>query len=192
MKMKIYKDVDSYVKDFPKETANLLKQIRAAIKKAAPYAEETMSYGMPAYKLNGPVVYFGGFKKHVSLFPTSSGVRIFHKELSRYQTSKGTIQFPLNKPLPLSLISKIVKLRVKENTQKESVKSSSKKFIKYHNDGTPWAKGKITAGKMEGYWEWLRKDGSKMRSGYFKKGVQTGTWTTYDKKGRVVKTTKFT
>ncbi len=124
MRMKVYKDVETYLKSFDGKTAILLKQMRATIKKAAPTAEETISYGMPAYKLNGPLVYFGGFKDHVSLFPTSLGVRSFSKALSKYQTSKGTIQFPLTGSLPLPLISKIVKLRVKENTKKEKATSS--------------------------------------------------------------------
>lgn len=118
--MKKYKNVDSYIKAFPKDTQILLKQLRATIKKAAPEAEEGISYGMPGYKLNGPLVYFGGFKNHVSLFALPKVQGVFKKELSKYKTSKGTIQFSLGKPLPLALIRKIVAFRVKENLKKAS------------------------------------------------------------------------
>ncbi len=116
--MKTYKDIDSYIKAAPKESRVLLKQIRSVVKKAAPGATEAISYGIPTYKLNGNLVHFGGFKDHVSFFPTPSGVNAFKKELSKYHTAKGTIQFPLDKPLPLGLIKKIVAFRVKENTRK--------------------------------------------------------------------------
>jgi len=88
------------------------------IKKSAPQAEETISYQMPAFKLNGNLVYFAAFKDHIGFFPTSSGVAAFKKELSKYATSKGTIRFPLGKPIPFDLVRKIVKFRVKENLDK--------------------------------------------------------------------------
>jgi uncharacterized protein YdhG (YjbR/CyaY superfamily) len=116
--MKNSKDIDSYIQAAPKEARALLKEMRALIKKAAPGAEEAISYGIPTYKLNGNLVHFGGFKDHVSFFPTSSGVSAFKKELSKYRTAKGTIQFPLDKPLPLGLIKRIVAFRLKENMRK--------------------------------------------------------------------------
>ena len=106
--MKNFKDIDSYIQSAPKEARTLLKEMRALVKKAAPDAKEAISYGIPTYKLNGNLVHFGGFKDHVSFFPTSSGVSAFKKELSKYRTTKGTIQFPLDKPLPLDLIKRIV------------------------------------------------------------------------------------
>lgn len=116
--MKNFKDVASYINNQPKEARVFLTRMRAAIKKAAPKAKEGISYGMPVYKLNGPLVYFGGFKKHVSLFALPAAQRVFKKELAAYNTSKGTVQFQLDKPLPLRLITKIVRYRVKENTKK--------------------------------------------------------------------------
>ncbi len=117
--MKAYTDVNSYIKDYPKEVQALLKQMRTTIKKAAPKATEAVSYGIPTFKLNGNLVHFGAFKTHVSLFPGAAGVHEFRKELSPYTVSKGTIQFPLDKKLPLGLITKIVKFRVKQNLEKK-------------------------------------------------------------------------
>ena len=192
-------NVDEYIAGFPEVTQKHLEQIRSAIKKAVPATEETISYGIPAFNLNGHyLIYFAGYKKHIGLYPVPSGNKIFEKDFARYYTSgKGTIQFPLDKAMPISLVTKIVKFRMKENAEKEksgkTVPKSArgKNYIKYHNDGTIWAKGKMVNDTPEGYWEWFRKDGVKMRSGYFEKGKQTGEWTTYDKKGKVYKVTKM-
>jgi uncharacterized protein YdhG (YjbR/CyaY superfamily) len=116
--MRSSKDINSYIKAAAKEARPHLRQLRATIRKAAPRAKETISYGIPTYKLNGNLVHFGAFKHHVSFFPTSSGTAAFKKEISKYKISKGTIQFPFDKPLPLSLITKIVTFRVKESEQK--------------------------------------------------------------------------
>lgn len=116
--MKTFNSVDEYINSYPKDVQDKLSSLRKTIKHAAPKAGEIISYGMPAYTLNGILVYFGGFKDHLSLFPTGSGVEAFKKELADYKTSKGTIQFSLDQKLPLPLITKIVKFRVKENTEK--------------------------------------------------------------------------
>lgn len=108
-------NVNSYIASFPKETQVLLEQLRSLIKKAAPKAEEVISYQMPAYKYNGMLVYFAGYAKHIGFYPTGKGIEAFKDEITSYKTSKGTIQFPLNKKLPVTLITKIVKYRVKEN-----------------------------------------------------------------------------
>lgn len=120
--MKSYKDIDTYIANFPEDVQIALEKVRAAIKKAAPKAEEAISYGIPTFKLNGNLVHFGGFKKHIGFFPGSSGVAAFKKELSKYKTSKGTIQFPLESPVPLTLIQKITKFRVTENVAKQKSK----------------------------------------------------------------------
>jgi uncharacterized protein YdhG (YjbR/CyaY superfamily) len=187
------KNMDDYISWFPEYVQNILKQIRATIKKAAPDTEETISYGIPCFRKNGGyVIYFAGFKNHVSVYPAPRGKEEFKKILSAYKGGKGTVQFPLDKPLPLSLITKIVKFRLKDNLPKAKSKSqASKKYIHYHKDGSIWAKGKIAGDKMDGYWEWFRKDGTIMRSGYFTKGKQTGEWITYDRKGKVYKVTKM-
>ena len=102
----------------PLSTQKILKQVRATIKKAAPKAEETISYGMPAFTLNGHLVYFAGYKSHIGLYALPSGHAAFKKELAKYKQGKGSVQFPIDEPMPLSLITKIVKFRVKENLKK--------------------------------------------------------------------------
>ena len=107
--------VDEYISRYPKEVQPILKNIREEIRKTAKDAEETISYGIPTYKLNKTnLVHFGAFKDHVGFFPTSSGVEYFKEELKNYKTSKGTVQFPLDKKIPYALIKKIVKFRIKE------------------------------------------------------------------------------
>ncbi len=111
--------VDEYIKSFPKSTEALLKQLRKAIKETAPAAEELISYCMPAYKLNKkPLVYFAGYEKHIGFYATASGHQKFSKELARYKQGKGSVQFPLDEPLPIDLIIRMVKFRVKENLNK--------------------------------------------------------------------------
>jgi uncharacterized protein YdhG (YjbR/CyaY superfamily) len=120
-------NTDAYIASFPKETQTLLEQLRATIKKAAPEAEELISYQMPAYKYNGMLVYFAGYKNHIGFYPTASGIANFTKELSVFKSSKGAVQFPLDRPLPLQLVTKIVKFRVKENMEKAAMKLKSKR-----------------------------------------------------------------
>ena len=122
MKKNIASDVDSYIADYPPKVQKMLKQLRAAIRKAAPKAEESISYMMPAYKLHGPLVYFGAYEKHIGFYPTGTGVAAFQKEIASYKSSKGAIQFPLDQPLPLALVEKIVTFKVKENMIKADVK----------------------------------------------------------------------
>lgn len=117
--MKSSSTIDAYIADFPNDVRKLLTQMRTAIGEAAPKATEAISYGIPTFKLNGNLVHFGGFKNHVSFFPGSSGVAAFKKELKEYVVTKGTIQFPLDKKLPIGLIKKITKYRVKENEAKK-------------------------------------------------------------------------
>ncbi|PBQ33309.1 hypothetical protein CNR22_16510 [Sphingobacteriaceae bacterium] len=125
--MKTFKNVDDYILSFPKETQLLLEQIRATIQKAAPRAEEYIGYAMPAYKLHGALVYFGGYKNHIGFYPSGSGIEAFKDSFGAYKFSKGAVQFPLDKKIPLALITKIVKYRAKENTEKEKLKAAKKK-----------------------------------------------------------------
>ncbi len=114
-----FNNVDEYISTFPKETQELLKQVRKTIRQAAPDAGESISYGMPAYKLNGkPLVYFAAFKNHIGFYATPTGHKEFADELSKYKQGKGSVQFPLDKPMPLDLIERITKFRVKENSSK--------------------------------------------------------------------------
>jgi uncharacterized protein YdhG (YjbR/CyaY superfamily) len=117
--------IDEYIAGFPSETKKLLEQVRAAIRKAAPGAEEYISYGIPAFKLKGHyVIYFAGYKNHISLYPAPAANKGFEKDYAPYYTSgKGTIQFPVDKPMPVKLITKIVKFRMQENIEKQKKKT---------------------------------------------------------------------
>jgi uncharacterized protein YdhG (YjbR/CyaY superfamily) len=120
--MKKAKTVDEYIEGFPQSTQEILQQIRASIKSTAPQAEETISYGMPAYKLHGVLVYFASYEKHIGFYATPTGHTQFAKELSGYKQGKGSVQFPLDQPMPLDLIEQIVKFRVEENMSKNQKK----------------------------------------------------------------------
>jgi uncharacterized protein YdhG (YjbR/CyaY superfamily) len=108
-------NVDGYIAGFPVEIQKRLEQIRATIRKAAPGAEEVISYGMPAFRAKRILVYFAGYIEHIGFYPTSSGIINFKDELSGYKTAKGSVQFPHDRPIPLRLIAEIVKFRVEEN-----------------------------------------------------------------------------
>jgi len=118
MQTKTNNPIDEYITQFPKETQSLLNILRQTIKQAAPKATESISYGLATFKLNGNLVHFGAFKKHIGFYPAPSGIKAFEKELAKYKGAKGSVQFPLDQVLPLALIKKIVKLRVKENLKK--------------------------------------------------------------------------
>jgi len=109
-----FESIDEYIRAQPKEVQPTLERLRQTIKKAAPEAEEAISYGMPTFKMRGPLAYFAAFKNHVGFFPTSTPIPVFKKDLAAYKTSKGTIQFPLDRPIPYGLVMKIVKFKVKE------------------------------------------------------------------------------
>ncbi len=113
------KSIDEYIAQFPPEVQEILQALRKAIKESAPGAEEKISYGMPAFALNGILVYFAAYKNHIGFYPTAVGIEAFKAELSEYRLSKGTVQFPLDKPLPFELIDRIVKYRVAGNLKKD-------------------------------------------------------------------------
>jgi len=115
-------NIDDYIAGFPAEVQELLEQVRLTIKNEAPQAEEVISYGMPAFKLNGILVWFAAYKNHIGFYPHSTGIVAFKKELSGYKGAKGSVQFPLNRPLPLNLIAEIVKYRIEENLHKVKMK----------------------------------------------------------------------
>ena len=108
-------NVDEYIAGFPADIRKKLQQMREVIRKAAPKAEETIKYAMPAYVLHGHLVFFAAFKNHIGFYATPTGHDEFAKELSKYKSGRGSVQFPLDEPLPLSLIKQIVKFRVAEN-----------------------------------------------------------------------------
>lgn len=118
-----YKTVDEYINTFPKEVQEILQKIRQSILKAVPEATEGISYQMPAVRLNGILIWYAAWKKHIGLYPRTSGIEAaFANELSEYEGSKGTTKFPLDKPIPYALIGRIAKFRVQEKLQKEQQK----------------------------------------------------------------------
>ncbi len=119
--------IDKYIAIFPEDVQAILEKVRATIQKAAPDAEETINYGIPTFTLKGNLVHFAGFKNHIGFYPTPSGIEKFKKELSVYEGAKGSVKFPLDKPIPYALIEKIVKFRVKENLEKSEAKGKKKK-----------------------------------------------------------------
>ena len=116
---KHFESIDQYIKTFPPDVQKTLEKMRRTIRKAAPEAEEAISYQIPTFKLNGDLVYFAAFKKHIGFFPTSSGISAFKRELSKYKTSRGTAQFPLGQSIPYDLVTRIVLFRKKENLEKK-------------------------------------------------------------------------
>jgi uncharacterized protein YdhG (YjbR/CyaY superfamily) len=123
-----FASVDEYIGTFPKDVQKILEEVRRTIKAAAPDAREKISYQIAAFELNGKnLIHFAGWKNHISMYPIPSGSEAFNKEVSKYAAGKGTLQFPLDKQLPLRLITKIVKLRIADNLEKAKVKSGKKK-----------------------------------------------------------------
>ena len=121
------KDIDEYIASFPIDVQERLEKIRKTIRKAVPDAEETISYQIPTFTLKGKyLVYFAAFKKHIGLYPAPRGIEKFKKELSVYEGGKGTVRFPLDKPIPFGLIERIVKFRVKENLERAKAKGKKK------------------------------------------------------------------
>lgn len=115
-------DIDEYIAAFPNDLQEILKKIRKTIRRAAPEADETIKYQMPTFTLNGNLVHFAAFKKHIGFYPVPRGNEAFKDELSRYEGAKSTVRFPIDKPIPFDLISRIVKFRVKQNLEKAELK----------------------------------------------------------------------
>lgn len=122
-----YESIDHYISTFPPDIQEILELIRQVIREAAPEATEKISYQMPTFAQHGNVVHFAAFKRHIGFYPAPSGIVAFEQELAPYIAGKGTIQFPLDKPIPYELITKIVKFRVAENIAKAERKAAKKK-----------------------------------------------------------------
>ena len=125
-----FKTVDEYLAAQDPASRKILGELRAIIKSAAPKAEEVISYNMPAFKQHGVLVYYAANKNHTGFYPTGGPIKVFTKELETYTTSKGAIQFPHDRPIPVSLVKKIVKLRIKEDKEREALKTTRKKSAK--------------------------------------------------------------
>ncbi len=116
-------NIDEYIAGFPDEIQEILQKVRMTIKKAAPKAEETISYKIPTFNLNGRyLIYFAAYKKHISIYPVPTGDETFNEEISAYQKGKGTLQFPLDKPIPYKLITRAVKFRIRNNRATSAAK----------------------------------------------------------------------
>lgn len=123
-----FASIDEYIGTFPPDVQKVLKELRATIKSAAPEAKETISYNMPTFTFNGTyLIYFAGWKKHVSIYLIPSGTEAFNKEISKYADGKGTVKFPLDTPLPLKLIRQIVKYRLADNLRNKKLRSTNAK-----------------------------------------------------------------
>ena len=118
-------DIDAYISDFPESTQKLLQEVRSIVKQAAPLAAEVISYGMPAFRQYGMLVYFAAFKNHIGFYPIPSGIAAFKEDLSAFECTKGSVHFPLDKPLPAELITRIVTFRLSENRQKALLKKKN-------------------------------------------------------------------
>ena len=147
--MAIAKDIDEYIAAFPKEVQKRLQQMRKIIQKAAPQAEETINYAMPTFTLNGNLVHFAGYANHIGFYPTPSGIEAFKKELSLYKGAKGSVQFPLDEPLPLDLITKIVEFRVAESVEKAAKKKTVQPSATKTNVDTKKSTAKAVASKQK-------------------------------------------
>jgi uncharacterized protein YdhG (YjbR/CyaY superfamily) len=119
-------DIDEYIASFPQDVQEILKKIRMSIRKAAPAAEEAIKYQMPTFTLKGNLVHFAAFKKHIGFYPVPTGIEAFKEELSLYEGGKGSVRFPLDKPIPFDLIIRIVKFRVKENLERAEGKGKKR------------------------------------------------------------------
>ena len=120
------KTIDEYIAGFPPDVRRTLKQIRSTIRKAAPVAEEAIAYQMPTFRQHGNLVHFAAFKNHIGFYPAPRAIEEFKKELAAYEGSKGTVRFPLDQPIPLGLIGRMVKFRVKKNLEQAAAKQSKR------------------------------------------------------------------
>lgn len=120
-------NIDEYIEQFPADIQAILQEVRQTIREAAPQAREKISYQMPTFDLHGNLVHFGAHKEHIGFYPTPSGIEAFASELAGYESSKGAVKFPLDQPIPLDLVGRIVKFRVEENQKKAEAKSKKKK-----------------------------------------------------------------
>ena len=125
--MKTSAEMDKYIAGYPQEVQEILQKVRATIQNAAADAQEAMAYGIPTFRLEGNLVHFGAFSTHIGFYPTPSGIEKFKNELKVYQSAKGSVQFPLDQPIPYALIAQITEFRVKENLEKAALKGKEKK-----------------------------------------------------------------
>ena len=176
--------VDDYLAAAPSPQRETLESIRSTLRAILPHADECMKYSMPAFALDGHgVAGYASFTSHCGYFPFSSTVLVAAGEsIAAYETSKGGLRFPIDKPLPVSLLRRLVKLRLAEF---DAVSNGARRV--YYPDGQLKAAGRMKDGQLHGAWTWYRRDGSLMRTGKFTNGAKTGTWQTFDRDGNAVR-----
>jgi uncharacterized protein YdhG (YjbR/CyaY superfamily) len=185
------KAVDAHLKKLPPKQRTILEALRSQLIKELPSAEQVIKYGIHTFLIEGvPVIGFDGYKNHNSIFPYSGSFNGRLKaDLAKYEQTKGSIHFEVDKAIPKPLVKKIIKAKIEQIN--DSFPKKSGEFLEFYTNGVLKARGKMKSGNLHGNWQWFRKSGVIMRSGSFKNGVQAGTWVTYDQKGKVFKVTKF-
>ena len=181
--------VDKHLKNFEIGQRQILNDLREMIAVELPTAAQVIKYGIPTFMIEGvAIIGFDGFKKHNSVFPYSGSTNLMlAKELAGYEQTKGSIHFAVDKRFPKPLLKKIIKARIIQINGNYPKRSGE--YLEFYGNGVLKAIGKMKADKLHGDWKWFRKTGVIMRSGTFKNGEQTGTWITYDAKGKVYKKT---
>jgi uncharacterized protein YdhG (YjbR/CyaY superfamily) len=183
--------ISTHLKKFGPAQKKILVTLRDQIAEALPSSVQVIKYGIPTFLIEGvPVIGFDGYKNYNSIFPYSGSFNSRLKnDLTKYEQTKGSIHFDLEKPFPKPLIKKILKARIEQIN--DSYPKKSGEYLEFYPNGVLKAKGKYKTGKLHGDWKWFRKTGVIMRSGSFKSGEQIGTWITYDAKGKIYKKTSF-
>jgi uncharacterized protein YdhG (YjbR/CyaY superfamily) len=184
------KEITARLKSFPSVQSKVLIKVRDEISKLLPGATEEIKYGIPTWTIEGiGVIGIDGFKNHNSLFPYSGNLGSdFKTALSKFETTKGSIHFDLDREFPKALLKKIIARRIEMIN--DSFPNSKGKVFEFYGNGFLKARGAMKVGELHGYWEWYRKDGTIMRSGNFKNGQTEGEWITYDSSGKVYKVTQ--
>ena len=179
--------VEAHLAALPQPQQATLRTVRAHLRALLPNADEGLSYNMPAFIVNGVLVAsYEGFTRHCSYFPCSGSTLASIGPLKGGTlVGKGTLQFPVDKPLPLATIRRLVKARLEEMSKP----AKSGKRFDYYGDGTVKAEGSVKDGQLHGKWKWYRQDGTLLRTGQFRAGEPTGVWETWDRDGRLVKST---
>ena len=181
--------IDDYLAGQPEPQRSTLAALRSTIAALLPRAEESIAYGAPAWKIDGTAVAgFAGFAKHCAYLPFSGAVtETLADQLSAYTITKGSVTFPVDRPMPKPVVKKLVAARLAEISMVPDTKGVVRDL---YADGGLKARGRMKGGEPHGDWSWWRKDGTLLRTGTFDKGRQTGTWSTYDREGRLVKATQ--
>ena len=183
--------ISTHLMKFGPAQKKTLVTLRDQIAEELPSSAQVIKYGIPTFLVEGvPVIGFDGYKNHNSIFPYSGSFNSRLKsDLAKYEQTKGSIHFDLEKPFSKPLLKKILKARIEQIN--DSYPKKSGEYMEFYPNGVLKAKGKYKAGKLHGDWKWFRKTGVIMRSGTFKSGEQIGTWITYDAKGKIYKKTSF-